>query len=293
LIGDLVARTAASPTASFAERNLLRASQTDFDALRGQGLLNLADVDGERSFCVKDGVSYLVVEDGPLVIGLPTDDPDAGPITLTESDYRRWRLDIKELVAKVNRANCLAGSPEALNERLWFLGRTAEEEALLLGLFPHTNAAEDQLLSLPERLPSSFSRFIVFSPAFLPSPTLARRLEALGILVRQLMLDSTFLLPLPASQVTAGSQFTHSGDYRSVSCQHHTFTLTERQAAVVRILHRAQRAGSPALHWSAIQAQLEALDFVADRMQDVFKGVQEWRLLIANVNRGFWRLNIQ
>ena len=78
-------------------------------------------------------------------------------------------------------------------------------------------------------------------------------------------------------------------DYRDVAINGHSFTLGDCQAAVVRILHDAARAGTPWKHGKVVLAQAGSS---CTRMADLFKSQPRWRVLIASDRRGRYRLNI-
>lgn len=96
-------------------------------------------------------------------------------------------------------------------------------------------------------------------------------------------------LKTPVPQQPIG--FTHSHDYRSVSLGGQAYSLTERQAQVIQILHEAYKNGTPEVGSVSI---LEKLETRNSRLRDTFKTNQPaWKALIAHgARRGTLRLNL-
>jgi hypothetical protein len=96
--------------------------------------------------------------------------------------------------------------------------------------------------------------------------------------------------------VTETPIFTHSDNYDSVTFNGESYTLQERQAAVVKMLHEAVQKGHPAVPGKKILnvPGCEAVSVV----RDIFKSrPQLWGTLIVNCEdsgegRGFYRLSI-
>jgi hypothetical protein len=81
----------------------------------------------------------------------------------------------------------------------------------------------------------------------------------------------------------------HSADFRSVSWDGRTYSLTGMQAAVVRALWEAWQAGTPDVGQHTL---LEAADSCADRLRDVFRHCQAWGVLVVRgESKGTFRLN--
>jgi hypothetical protein len=89
----------------------------------------------------------------------------------------------------------------------------------------------------------------------------------------------------------AASRFTHSPDYRSVTIDGLSFTLTFKQAQLVQILHEALESGTPDL---GIHYILERLETPNARWQDTFKGNADAKkaLIAYGSRKGTLRLNL-
>lgn len=89
--------------------------------------------------------------------------------------------------------------------------------------------------------------------------------------------------------------FTHSESYESISFKGESYTLQERQAAVVRMLHEAVKKGHPPVSFRKIQSIPGCEDIAT--LRDIFKSrLQLWGTLIVNCEetgegRGFYRLH--
>lgn len=101
--------------------------------------------------------------------------------------------------------------------------------------------------------------------------------------------------PLSELQPVKPPLFTHSETYESISFRGKTYVLQERQAAAVRLLHEALKAGHPAVPKRKL-LMLPGCEEV-DSVRDLFKSRPElWGDLIVNcedtgAGRGFYRLN--
>lgn len=85
--------------------------------------------------------------------------------------------------------------------------------------------------------------------------------------------------------------FSHSEDYRSVVIHGKGFTLTPKQAAIIRNLHRAYKNGTPDV---AINTVMMTHKAESSRWQDTFKSSADAKkALIKSGNRkGTLRLNL-
>lgn len=85
--------------------------------------------------------------------------------------------------------------------------------------------------------------------------------------------------------------FSHSPDYRSVSLNGVTYSLTPRQAQIVEILHVAYKDGKPHV---ANDYVLTELGTKCSRWQDTFRTNREARkaLITSGARKGTLRLNV-
>lgn len=99
----------------------------------------------------------------------------------------------------------------------------------------------------------------------------------------------------PDPAVVAPPVFSHSESYDSITFHGENYTLLERQAAVVRMLHNALKKGRPAVSTRTLLSVPGCEDITAVR--DIFKSRQQlWGTLITNCEgthkgRGFYRLH--
>jgi len=291
---SLLTRLESAPTATFPEQLLVREFKEEFEALRSLGLLMLEELPHGSFTREREGTSYIVKRDGDHYIGVEAGEAEPEIVELDDSEVRRWCVDLLALVRHLHRMNELAGRPECVSERLWFLGERHDGEALLLGLYSEPATLEDQLSALPTRFPSTYSSFKVFCPSYEAPPSALGRLESHGVRVLKLDLASPFELPFPEESESSQPVFTPAPDYRSVKLRDREFILSPQRAKVVKILHRAHRNGHVQLPWTDIQTQLRAGpdSFYADRMQDVFKGLAGWTELIKRPARGYYAINL-
>ena len=83
--------------------------------------------------------------------------------------------------------------------------------------------------------------------------------------------------------------FKHSDDYTSISWQGEGYILTNRQAKVVKILHKEYLNGTPDVGENYILEQLGTPD---SDLKDTFKKSPLWQTLIISKKKGTYRLNI-
>lgn len=93
------------------------------------------------------------------------------------------------------------------------------------------------------------------------------------------------------SDISRGSDFTYSPDFRWVCLNGQPFTLTPSQAQVIRLLFEAHEKKTPELGQSYILEQIES---TSRRLRDLFKSSPKaWKELIRpGAKRGTFRLNI-
>jgi hypothetical protein len=300
MIHFLLARLEANPSAVFYEQELLvRFPEQLSKAVSSRLLTRESPTD---SYSYQLSRPLLVVPGGKGEFeAWDEDDPEAEPIVLSAADLTMWRPNLDALVERLREENGLEGAAEHLNDRLLFLGEIAFAGSWLGAVLALVNesCALPVLRELPTLLPPGrYPRLAVVCPNFEPVPSVRRELESLGMLLVRLSEDSLEIeLPDIAGRFGTVSspsrQFVHSGDYASVNFSGRHFQFTPRQAAVVKRLHKARRAGTPDVPWPELRAIVEDVDGSRpEKIGDVFKGVDGWRSLITFERTGFWRLNI-
>jgi hypothetical protein len=288
---SILGRVEHHPDGLFTEADLLSHARGEFEALRDLGILKAPPAAGSAAYWHGDGASYVVTRDGESILGLRLgEEPEV--ITLQETQIRQWTVDLPRLVAHVAAVNSLRGKPDRLTDRLWFLGEYADDEAVCMGLFGDLRMFEDQVASLPYRMPEHYNSFVVVCPTLKCPPTLIRRFETLSIRVRTFEASDPFVLPL--EHIAAAPTFSHSPDYRSLTLKGKHYKLSPMRAKLVSILDRARRAGHADMPWEQIKSLLRAEPdpCYASRIQDVFKRFQgDWHEIVRTTSPGIHALN--
>ena len=84
--------------------------------------------------------------------------------------------------------------------------------------------------------------------------------------------------------------FAHSDDYISITFRSQSYTLTDSQAAAVRVLHENAKRGTPYVNQHTVLAEIES---GAKRLRDLFRDSLLWDTLIVMGKRGgIYKLNI-
>ena len=84
--------------------------------------------------------------------------------------------------------------------------------------------------------------------------------------------------------------FAHSDDYISITFRGQSYTLTDSQAAAVRVLHENAKRGTPYVNQHTVLAEIES---GAKRLRDLFRDSLLWDTLIVMGKRGgIYKLNI-
>lgn len=292
----LLERLEVSPSATFAEQDLLRDAAEGFEYFRSLGLLRLVDEPTGSFRCMVQGAAYIAKRDGDDFIAIEAEEREPEVVRLTEAQVRQWTADLPAIARLVQRENGLVGPTESISERLWFLGQLDDGSAVLLGLFRDLASLEVELTALSSRFQASVSAFLVVCPTTRVPSFLQARLQKDQVRVVNLNERTGMKLPLGASvsSTSEGDFVVNSPDYRSVTMRGRPFRLSVRRAKVVMILHRARSAGQKELAWSTIKTQLEALPnpFYVKRMQDIFKDMDGWEELVTRTAPGYYSLNL-
>ena len=96
----------------------------------------------------------------------------------------------------------------------------------------------------------------------------------------------------PKPMELAKDEFSHSPDYCSIRFRAKPYTLTTRQAQVVKMLHEGHKQSTPELSTRHI---LEKLESETSRLRDTFKNSDLWgngKLIVQGKRRGSVRLNL-
>lgn len=204
----MLARLERSPAAVFYEREILERFPAEFDSAKHEGLLKLAPGGASYSHGLSQPRSLLVREDGTFE-AYDEEDVEVDPILLTTTDVRRWRLDLGSLALGVQEVNQLAGVPQPLDDRLYFLGdRKIDGQAVacVLGLLPNDQLALERLRGLPNLLSNRYDRFIVLCPTFVPAPSADRELTSFHVFASPLWQDGTSSIDFQAMLHSRPSQ---------------------------------------------------------------------------------------
>jgi hypothetical protein len=238
---------------------------------------------------------YLVYYEKGVLEAFDDEDPEVEPLLLSRADLVQWTLDLKGFALRIQEANGLTGKPEALSDRLYFVGEQDEEEgrtAFVLTLVSCEDMALEKLMALPGLLPRGYGRTLALCPSFQPSPTLRRRLQDLGLDLALLHFRApdSFALDDFREQGALDLEFQHWDDYRSVRGRGPVLHLAPLQAQVVSILHQAALAGTPGLGWQSIRMRLSGN---ASSMRDIFKKSDPRSALVVYDSQSrLYRLNL-
>lgn len=97
----------------------------------------------------------------------------------------------------------------------------------------------------------------------------------------------------PKRQVAPSTQtrkvFQHSADYRHVWLDGEEFSLTAKQADIVRVLHLRFLDEEPWIHLEELRHEA---DFESDKLVHIFRREPRWKRLIKSDGRGYYRLDI-
>ena len=85
--------------------------------------------------------------------------------------------------------------------------------------------------------------------------------------------------------------FSHTDDYQSIRFLGETYSLTERQAVIVGMLHKAHLVGHPDV---AKRKLLRAIDAESSEVRDSFRKSALWNTLIRpGIRRGYYRIQLE
>lgn len=287
----LLARLEASPTASFAEEELLRDYRDEFDSLRRLGVVQEVPPPDASFRCTVEGTNYIATRDGDGYVAVEADEGEPQVVRLTESQVRRWAVDLPALARAFQRESDLEGPLERISERSWLLGRLDDSTGVLLGLYRDPDVAEAELAAATSRMPSSVKSLVVACPTLKVSSLVEARLEDSHIAVINLREnDGLRFSGFSRLKNGATSAFSHSDDYMTLWVHGRRFVLNEQQAAAIKTLDELP-PGSGGMKWSTLKARLQLLGVYAERMRDLFRSVEDWHLLFDNLKNGMYRLN--
>lgn len=291
LVHALLVAMVGSPNASLTYRELSRRFGDEFeDALRDRLIEELpgpveyvADDEGRRR--------RVVVEDGGAVL-IDEEDPEEEPEWWPLEDVRRWRVAAPQVIDVLRSRHGLSGEFGVVDPGCWLLGDAGSRRVVLTlasGLEIEAAAEHAQ-----ETLASDQALVVVSPTVVVP---LARTLDfrARGITFA-ILNDGLDVVPWSRESGDGGDghkvAFTHSENYESVTIAGHSFVLSPLQAALISVLHAAERAHTPDLSWSQIRDRLNARNFYPGRARDIRKKMDGWNELVRSVRRGRYRLNV-
>ncbi|MBI4179100.1 hypothetical protein HY522_06745 [bacterium] len=157
--------------------------------------------------------------------------------------------------------------------------------------------------TIKKELEKRFRKKMPIELEVLPEFESAFRLHIMGYaqqVAAQLETDGKLPPLLPANPRKTESRktgiFSNSNDYSSVTLRKKTFTLSRRQADVVRILHREYMNGTPEMHQQSIFAEIYGRNDDDEKsgkasIRDIFKRMKGWEQLIVSPRKGIYRLN--
>jgi hypothetical protein len=183
----MLTRMEKSPSAVFYEKELTERFPNEFEQAKREKLLRHVETP-------LDGGSYGLGRSRPLTVvsvgdkfeAFDDEDPEFDPIELTPADLARWRLDLKALAWRFQQANGLDGKPDALDDRLFFMGEAKRDDlslAFVLALLPEERSARRVLTALPNLLSGMHDRIVAVCPSYFPTQAERRHLESLQVFV--------------------------------------------------------------------------------------------------------------
>ena len=299
MIRWMLGRLEQSPHAVFSERELKVRFPKEFEGAKSERLIRRVtgppSIGSTGAYAHQSGVTYVVVPVEGGYEAFDPEDPEADPVVVDTSDLVQWSLDLEAFARKIQQANGLTGTPEALDHRLWFLGESDDRGkrlAYFLAFLREDDTAVSQLSTLAGIMPRTYSRRVVLCPSVELAPTTQRQLEDsdLELMTLEFQAPDSFVLANIDGPATADPKLEHSDDYRTVRWQGHTYSLSPLQAEVVSILHQVFRTGAHGLSWEAIGQRLSR---DAGHMSDIFKRSDPRKALIIFEKRGrVYRLNL-
>lgn len=292
----------ANASATFSEAELRARDPSEFERLQREHLIRRSAAGVQDSLAGLSGRLLTVVPDpSGLLECVDEDDIEFDPVPY-EPQNLDWRLDIEALSARFRDANGLTGPHGWLTERLYLLGETAPDRAVVLGFVSGARSGMPLLKALPALAPARYAQFLVVCPQSAPTASELQALDSIGISVATMYDETSFLLPAWPRDNTRAVEtkvdFDYSSDYRWVNLRGIDFYPTEQQALVVRILHNAWLDKRPDVSWPRIAVQLSRQIGLDEpqvgpaKMSDVFKSEPNWQVLIVSPRRGVYRLNI-
>ncbi len=303
MIHWMLTRLEKNPRALFEEWELEKQNPAALEAIKREGLIRRLPAPrlGDSYVDPSGRLRTVVANPDGTLEAIDEDDPECDPVPVTLSEVASWTVNVDLLCQRFREVNILSGDFGRLHERLYLLGDLSPGRAVVLAFLPDERSGVPLLMTLPALAPTTTREFIVVVPSLTLPPPELRRLESLHIWVRALRPDDPFALDewLAADQeTTAKGKFSHSEDFRSFTLDDRVFSLTPRQAEVVRILLRAFRSGAPELGWPQIRGQLSTQlgiqrESLPERFTDVFKRSDAWgNLVVSGKTRNSYRLNL-
>ena len=278
----MLGRLEQNPHSVFTERELTGGFPQEFEEVKRERLIRRVTsppvIGSTGAYPHPSGRTYVVVPVEGGYEAFDDEDPEVDPVMVDIVDLVKWTVDLGVLAQGIQRSSGLSGKPETLDARLWYLGEKEKggaRAAYVLALLDCGTTAMALLEGLPVRLGAVDHRITVTCPSYQPGLDERRRLDTAGITLVGFDATNSPVISIPdelaaISEVRSnGEEFRYSQDYRWVRHRNREFTLTERQAEAVGILHQAWRGGTPELAWDVIKRRM--VD-PGERIRDIFKG---------------------
>ena len=281
------------PTAVFRESALRQLFPHDFERARRQGIITRLPLESGVRSLTRGNRRLMLIPEGAAYVGVDEEDTDATVEEIGHEELAVWHVRMDVICSQFRERNELAGASGSLHGRLYLLGETSPDRAVILALLADERSALALLKAIPSLVSGSYAEVLVVRPSFRTPPAERRALESMGIGAEVMDDRDPFLLPpwpsLRGRDSLAQDAFDHSHDYRWVRVGALDFTLTESQATVVKVLHRAFLSSRPDVQWRTIDSNLESSP---GKMSDVFKGLRGWQNVVVSKKRGTYRLNL-
>lgn len=182
---------AANPATVFWERDIAERFPNAFDEAQQAGLVRRAPAakEGDRYDRLL-GPALTIMAEGDELVGTDEDDSEHVPVSLTELDLQRCRLDLDSFAQWFKRKHGFDGTPLQVHPRFYQLGEiTRERTVVLLGLLLPTPQGVDLMAALPAFLSTPFERYLVLCPGRTFGITETRLLQGRGIVALPLGQD--------------------------------------------------------------------------------------------------------
>jgi hypothetical protein len=285
LLHAMLSAMVGAPYASLTRRELRRRFADEFEHARLDRLIE--ELPGAVDYVANDeGWRRRVVVEERGAVLIDEDDPEEEPEIWSLEDVRRWRADPERVIDFLRLRHGLIGEFGVLDPECWLLGDAGRRRVILsLDVELEASAERAREMLAPD------NALVVASATIIVPLARTVELKKRGITFAKLT-DGLDIEP-PLGELDAHAVvFTHADNYESVTMRGQSFVLSPLQAALISILHSAERARTPDLSWAQIRDRLNARNFYPGSMRDIRKRMDGRDELVWSVRRGRYRLRV-